>query len=387
MESLVDDGTVEIILFVALYWYAAFMSQHNWFDDNHSFIIFFRFKCVARVTIVYLYPMHSHFFHINNSATILQRKMAKKKQKRVSAPTSQQEDLDRFAGSSEEEDSDDEKHDTCVLPVIDYKADVEDEDDAESSDEESMKNGARAERKQIPENTNPSSSDSDEFDDDEDHNSGMANAMAKILGTSIKNQITSVVLSKTKTPLQRQIETEMKREKEMKEKRALNREKILSALHIPLSVATSNHLEGSLTLHSELKQERAHRRIATRGIVALFNAIAQHQHGHEASGKAKANDTPKAGLDGTKLTKHSFLDMIKNKAKETAVANAPVSSKEDGNKKQWNALREDYMLDSKKRDWDEDDSSVDGEMGEDDVSDESVGEKDISPTKKRKAQA
>jgi hypothetical protein len=58
----------------------------------------------------------------------------------------------------------------------------------------------------------------------------------------------------------------------------------LKSLHIPLSVATTNTVEdGRLSVTNELEQERFHRRVATRGVVALFNAISQHQKSTEVS--------------------------------------------------------------------------------------------------------
>ena len=64
----------------------------------------------------------------------------------------------------------------------------------------------------------------------------------------------------------------------IKEKRQANRERNLTALHLPLSIATTNTIDsGGLTMSKELEQERIHRRVATRGVVALFNAITQHQ--------------------------------------------------------------------------------------------------------------
>jgi hypothetical protein len=108
--------------------------------------------------------------------------------------------------------------------------------------------------------------------------SGMANAMSKILGTQPKYSNQSVILSRTVTPLQRLAKAEKEKEREAREKRKLNRERHLTALHIPLSVATSQQQTvGSASLVKELEMERTHRRVATRGVVALFNAIAQHQ--------------------------------------------------------------------------------------------------------------
>ena len=81
------------------------------------------------------------------------------------------------------------------------------------------------------------------------------------------------------TPLQKLQQKEKEQRKAMKEKRQANRERNLTALHLPLSIATTNSIDsgGKLSVAKELEQERFHRRVATRGVVALFNAITQHQ--------------------------------------------------------------------------------------------------------------
>merc|ERR1712008_643582 len=113
----------------------------------------------------------------------------------------------------------------------------------------------------------------------------MSNAMARILGTSNQElRATSVVLSKTTTPLQKMQMKQKEEAKALREKRRDNRERSLTALHIPLSVATTNSIQtGQHSVARELERERLHRRVATRGVVALFNAITQHQQGAESS--------------------------------------------------------------------------------------------------------
>jgi hypothetical protein len=161
-----------------------------------------------------------------------------------------------------------------------------------------------------------------------------------------------------------------------REKRRSNRERNLTALHIPLSVATSRTTteNAGLGLVKELELERTHRRVATRGVVALFNAIAQHQQ----QNKPEAVQTSKSdsNTDTKHMTKHGFLDMIKSAAKDDTskkqkgkdTAAAAASSKP-----QWNALKDDYMMGSKLKDWDkesseedeDDDEPVDDTFGDD----------------------
>ena len=189
------------------------------------------------------------------------------------------------------------------------------------------------------------SSEGDDDADDFDHYNnkqgaaGMANAMAKILGTT--SQKATTVLSKTTTPLQRQLH----QEKEAARKKQKVDKQPLPALHIPLSVATSLTITTSgQSVAQELEQERLHRRVATRGVVALFNAVAQHQQEQKRKQEETVYDKNTA-KDVKKLTKHGFLDMIKN----TAAANAKVEKgKSDNPKGKWAATQDDFLLNPKK---------------------------------------
>jgi hypothetical protein len=190
--------------------------------------------------------------------------MASRKRYQKQKVTIEDENLDRFAGSSDEEDGEEMKD------LGERDAENEDESVADA-DENSLSSG---------------SEDSAPSVDEElyDPSAKMANMMARILGTSNRAASSSVILSKTTTPLQRMQTEEKEESRALKKKRQANRERNLSSLHIPLSVATTNTVEdGRLSVTNELEQERFHRRVATRGVVALFNAISQHQKSTEVS--------------------------------------------------------------------------------------------------------
>ena len=299
-------------------------------------------------------------------------KMAKKKSKKSKIAKKdpeevlEEEDMDRFAGSSAEEDNadgfDDEDHDS----------DNHDDDDEEEEADEAvaMKSPDRGYEAPADDEDSSSGSDADkgnEVDDGADSSdeeedggpkaAGMANAMARILGIANKGTMGTkpVVLSKTTTRIQKQAAQVREQEKELKEKRQHNRERELVALHIPLSVATSHHVANkSKALVKELEMERTHRRVATRGVVALFNAIAQHQNQVAKDKEAALLSTSKK-TDVKKMTKHSFLDMIKNKAAEKPVDGNGMKSKGTNDEPQWKALQDDYMMNPKKN-WDEESS-------------------------------
>eukprot|EP00977_Amphora_coffeiformis_P015573 scaffold4562_cov178-Amphora_coffeaeformis.AAC.2 len=303
-----------------------------------------------------------------------------KKPKKDPEEMIEEEDLDRFAGSSAEEEDDDddaEEHEASdhsedeavamkLAPEDGYEApaDVEDSSDDESDAED--KTPATANR------ANDDSSDDDEGGGPKA--AGLANAMARILGSAAKGAkgTKPMVLSKTTTRIQKQAEQERERTKEMKEKRQHNRERELQAVHIPLSVATSSEIKNvSKALVKELEMERVHRRVATRGVVALFNAIAQHQNQATKDKESTLLSSSKKA-DVKKMTKHSFLDMIKSKAVENS-ALSPNKTK-GSDEPQWKALQEGYMLNPKKN-WDQESSDEEDDHDEIEKS---------SPKKKRK---
>jgi hypothetical protein len=320
----------------------------------------------------------------------------------------QEKDLERFAGSSEEESessSEDEQQEDSRISQSprDVSTHREHDDRGESSADESDDS----------ERSDDEDDEADRMKESDDHHdvrpvSGMANAMLRILGDKQKWQkrgatattnTKPVVLSKTKTPLQRMAEQEKLAEKEMKEKRRMNRERKLTALHVPLTVATSSASAAATNPSNELEQERMHRRIATRGIVALFNAIAQHQKraGGEGGGGGTSTESAAKSAEGgnksgvQKMTKDGFLDMIKqssaNLSNKTVTRKHKVVEEVDkddkSDKRQWNALRDDFMLNPKKN-WDQE-SSEEEEAPEQWSDDDEEEKGTASPPKKQRA--
>ena len=248
--------------------------------------------------------------HVSKS----KKNAASKKQKELKMKAELLKDLDRFAGSSEEEkggsemDTDDES----LVPTNEDDLLVERKPRKESTGRHvptgpDLVDGDEADASSN-ENNDDSSSDEDEYGvsslnstlvrvNDSDKNgegplpkknssesNGMAGAMAKILGLS-EPKSSSVILSKTTTPLQKLQKKEKAEAAALQSKRRDRREVNLTAMHVPLSAATSKSLvkkknsneKNGLRLAKEIEIESMHRRVATRGVVALFNTIAKHQ--------------------------------------------------------------------------------------------------------------
>jgi hypothetical protein len=284
-------------------------------------------------------------------------------QRKIQTVDSTEEDLDRFAGSSDDEGErhEGESDEDHVPDDDEYHGEQEDDQDEVENDKEDGENDDTEE----------------EEEEDEDHRKGdgMANAMARILGTSTTKQ--SVVLSKTITPLQRMALKEKEELQQQREKRLANRERHLTAFHIPLSVATSRTVNASGgTLAQELERERTHRRVATRGVVALFNAIAQHQQTSKMENPFKSDSAKNV----QNMTKASFLDLIKAGGSKHPTEEVPKKPQQAPDREpKWNALQDDFML-KPKRDWDQESS----EEEEEGVVDDDWSDGEESPKKRQK---
>jgi hypothetical protein len=313
----------------------------------------------------------------------------------------QKEDSDESAESSsqdhEEEESGDVAHDETAFLSLD--SDVEEDDSKGKEEEENVYNEKSDEE---------SSSEFDEYDHGVSKKegrgqTGMADAMSRILGVGAsthrlpkagKSTVNNIVLSKTITPLQKRRRQEKEEEEELRKKQKQRRVRNLTAMHTPISCLTMG------SNGNELELERGYKRVATRGVVALFNAITQHQH----QKKQQAVITPTNGKNSPAqpLTKYGFLEKIKNSAQPSGASamlhestmvtqdehatvehqsylktnriEEPHRNKDAKNKtKGWNALKDDFMMNTKLKDWDKELSDNDYDDNDNSFDDEHYG--------------
>mmetsp|Transcript_28297 Transcript_28297/g.60318 ORF Transcript_28297/g.60318 Transcript_28297/m.60318 type:complete len:446 (-) Transcript_28297:245-1582(-) len=437
--------------------------------------------------------------HVKKKKNSTTSNLSKKEQKKEQIEEDL-ENLDRFAGSSDEEDGSDDgvddasdeddgaQHETGAPGEKENSDSENSEDDYDDVYQENMAKG-KAEPKQTKkpvkqkedvdseESEEDGSSeddynDEDQSDDDEDttpsprnaKTAGMANAMSRILGgqsmmfqdpsSGDANSVTSaskadakpVILSKTTTPLQRLQQKIKTEEQALRQKRHNRRAENLSAMRLPLAPTAGMSAErlwkqkkkkikrkrgstdeeeqevyrndNALAIANEIEGERAHRRIATRGVVALFNAISKHRAVVAAEVTAKEDEKRRIREEGRasrfkrmnkdedvdvrSKTKHGFLDMIKKSAvsgsqgnvnDSGARANGADESKENGTTKGagskssgWSALKDDFMMNSKLKDWDKDisDDDDDEPKPQPDAKAEADGDKKKSRVKRQK---
>ena len=366
-------------------------------------------------------------------------------------------DLDRFAGSSDDAGSSDEDSvDQNASDDEDPDDKEDDESSASSSDRGTGMD--KADRQTHPEGDGSASSSEDDYTDvfeenmknpsknvsptgdggdSSDGNSddevmfpqsadsksaGLSNAMSRILGGfSEKRDPKSVILSKTTTPLQRLQQKIKSEEQELRQKRQSRREQNLSCMRVPLAPTAGMSAEklwkqhakkskrkrgdgpevqdeyqskNAAAIANEIESERTHRRIATRGVVALFNAISKHRAAVAAEAAAKEEEKRRLREEGALIrkkneeekavvstSKFGFLDMIKksastSKGESSGDNRAGEQAKSDTKASAvgWSALKDDYMMGSKLKDWDKmsDDESDEAERNYD--SDSSDGD-------------
>lgn len=176
---------------------------------------------------------------------------------------------------------------------------------------------------------------------------GMADVISKILGKDLAEQ-KGVVLSKCKQSRKRKTEDTEERET----KKSLHEQKLASL--------EKNHIVPNRT---NAQMEVLLRRIATKGVVKLFNAVSTHQKKmNEKMTEAKTESRKSKAAE--KVTKSSFLDMLKDdnqkeeddglsKSKKKKKVNKEEKKEEE--KPAWAVLQDNFMMASKMKDWDKED--------------------------------
>lgn len=242
------------------------------------------------------------------------------------------------------------------------------------------------------EQSNDSNDDLDEMEhesgvdgeDEDEGNAGWADAFAKVLQQEKPKSKKYLVLSKAKK-LSEQVErsdTDKKLTFEIsdaREKDTKNDSAKPSHANDDDIKPTSNELELAIIArkerNDELQQlrvkpdsmdrerERSFKRIATKGVVQLFNAVRVQQ-------RDLVDQLEKAGpLDHKRdavlnnINKRQFLDMLMGgkRAKSENIDNAVKDEKDpddDSAKPQWSVLRDDFMTNKKLKHWDEMDDDI-----------------------------
>lgn len=221
----------------------------------------------------------------------------------------------------------------------------------------------------------------DDIKSDAGGNSGWADAMRKILQTKKPKRKKTIVLSKAKRLCDI-------KEKEDKESSLLDIEKIKEEVNLQEIKEEKDVVKKPQLKEKKLgirvkpsimdrERERTLQKIATKGVIQLFNAVKQQQGEinkklSEAGPLERKREQVLRSIDKTK-----FLDVLMGGSKSISVDN-DVKNEEQENEKlekkkdkeTWNVLREDFVMGTKLKDWDrkeqDEDSSAVEDMDSDD---------------------
>ena len=167
---------------------------------------------------------------------------------------------------------------------------------------------------------------------------GMGDVICKILEKPIANNA-DTILCKSKKSRKRKLESrkEYAEQKDKEEKNAENREK--------------NHV---IPTRGNAQKEILLKRIATKGVVKLLNAVSAHQKLVSEKMKEERTEAGKCKV-AEKVTKSDFMDLLKRNQPGKNKKESKQRENASDNKstiKKWDVFREDFMLGSSFKDWD-----------------------------------
>eukprot|EP00968_Pinguiococcus_pyrenoidosus_P024621 scaffold4873_cov208-Pinguiococcus_pyrenoidosus.AAC.1 len=187
-----------------------------------------------------------------------------------------------------------------------------------------------------------------EEDEDEEGADGFASALSKILSANIGDK-KNPVLAKRRTKRMKEILKEQEEKKARRAAAQARRDKKSSALKVPD--------------FSAAETERSLKKVATKGVVALFNAVAKYQHGVAGAGEKEADD----GSKMSDAAKARFMTLLKTGITGGGKTDKRQADEEAGGAKpKWGALQKDYLMGAGMKDWDKDDEDDESPDDDDD---------------------
>lgn len=280
------------------------------------------------------------------------------------------------AGESSEEDESDEDSDVpqddftgedAVVIGEEGSEEESDEDEAESEDEDlddtlkeedweredkAKKAGgdsAGEEDEENEEEGDDEDSGEEEEERDEEGNSGWADAMAKVLAMGRNSEKTVSVLSKAKKDNAKHKDEAGKLLEPLAVRKAKKR--------------TLDSIGRSRPDPLNRNAERTLAKIATRGVVQLFNAVRDQQKDMKTQLKQAGGSFRKQEKVLKTINKTNFINMLSGKAMDDVSEPQEKRSRQEEQEEEleeqeqdkqssWDILREDFMLGAKMKDWD-----------------------------------
>ncbi|KAM3625530.1 uncharacterized protein V6R79_013561 [Siganus canaliculatus] len=181
-------------------------------------------------------------------------------------------------------------------------------------------------------------------------NAGWAEAMAKILGKKTPESKSSILMKN------KELEKMKKRERHEK----LERKK-----QIDKKRAWEMMYRKKPDVVTDRETERVLQRIATRGVVQLFNAVRKHQKTIDDKVKEIGGSERKKAKFLSSVSKKDFIGVLRKTEGENEVPSKPekdttVTADE---KPTWNVLRDDFMIGASMKDWDKNSDQEESHSG------------------------
>ena len=190
---------------------------------------------------------------------------------------------------------------------------------------------------------NDSYKESDKEEESKQGLEAMGDVITKILKKKVKSDPSNIVLSKSKSTKQKQSEVK----EDVKSKKA--------KYDLLADQREMNHV---LPIEkNNVPKEARLRRIGTKGVVMLFNAVSKHQKEKSERMKTAKTEGDKIKVEKS-MKKSSFMDMLKkgdNKSSSKVKNEKDEDDEEDSEAPTWDVLKNDFMLGSTLKHWDRED--------------------------------
>merc|ERR1712106_243821 len=269
------------------------------------------------------------------------------------------EDADEEEEDAEEEDESDSEEDGdeggIKAPIVIGEG-AEDESDNSEEEESIENNESDAESKD-----NDDETDDEEEEEEEEGNVGWADAMAKGLAMGKNSEKAVSVLSKAKK------DNVKKKTVKTGDNVGSDGEEVeeeVEKKYEPLALRKARKREvDSIGRRMpdvlERNAEKALSKIATRGVVQLFNAVREQQKDLKTKLKDAGGSFRRQEKVFKTIDKNSFVEILTGKPiskpldePATKKPKTEVKNENEENQSTWNILRDDFMLGAKMRDWD-----------------------------------
>ncbi|ESO94177.1 hypothetical protein LOTGIDRAFT_232439 [Lottia gigantea] len=218
------------------------------------------------------------------------------------------------------------------------------------------------------EGENSEGSDGNGSEGEENKKSGMADAMARILGKKVPSK-KGVIMAKAMTDKQ------IERKRKIKEQGGQEETEVKK---VYIDQQTKQAKKKEWENRGRIKPdpldkpaERILQRIATRGVVQLFNAVSKQQKILDDQLMEAGSSERRKDKVVESLTKDKFLDILKGSADSSSKSSKKRKSDKskskknsDGNEEdenpKWSILRDDFMMGATMKDWDKEGSDGEG---------------------------